>query len=568
MLGLMLRELYVKNLALIEELRLEFEPGFSVFTGETGAGKSILLQAVHLLAGRRAGGGVVRAGAERAVIEARFAIGAPIRRLLADAGIEAEDELVLRRVIPAAGKSRYYCNGQLATARLATRLGEGLFSVAGQHEHQVLVRPAAHLEVLDAVGGLDEERRELAAAYQAWRAVHGERQRLEEERRQREQRIDFLRYQCEEIEQAAPQPGEDEALAQEKERLRAGDRLRRIAFEGRRRIDTALADFLHVARKELEGAAGIDGAAAALASELADCCYRLEDVAAGLRQYGDGLESDPHRLDEVCARLDCLSRLKRKYGPTVEDVLAFLQQARRELARLERLDDDLARLEEEEETAAGRLMDLARRLGGRRRQAARRLAAAMGDELAALGMRDACFEVRFAGRKEELRPADIGPQGADRPEFFFSANPGEPPRPLARIASGGELSRLLLALKTILARRDKVETVIFDEVDAGISGVAAERVGGKIAALGTHHQVLCVTHLPQIAARAAHHYLVEKRVHGERARTHIRRLADGERPRFLAAMLDGASVTEQTLAYVHQLLGRNHTDHGTERRGA
>ncbi len=555
MLGPMLRELYVKNLALIEELRLRFAPGFSVFTGETGAGKSILLQAVHLLAGQRAGGGVVRAGAERAVIEARFAIGEPVRRLLVDAGIEAEDELVLRRVIPAAGKSRYYCNGQLATARLAARLSEGLFSVAGQHEHQVLIRPAAHLEVLDAVGGLEEARGEVAGAYRAWRALHDERRRLEDKRREREQRIDFLRYQCEEIEQAAPQPGEDEALVQEKDRLRAGDRLRRIAVEGRRRIDAALADLLHLTRKDLEEAARFDPTAAPLASELAECCYRLEDVAAELRRYVDGLESDPHRLDEVCARLDCLSRLKRKYGSTLEDVLDFLAQAREELGRLERLDDDLARLAREEEGAADRPLAPARALRARRQQAARRLAAAMRDELAALGMTGARFEVRFAG-ESALRLADIGPRGADQPEFFFSANPGEPPRPLAKIASGGELSRLLLALKTILARRDQVETVIFDEVDAGISGVAAERVGGKIAALGGHHQVLCITHLPQIAARADHHYLVEKRTDGERTRTHIRRLADTERPRFLAAMLDGASVTDQTLAYVHELLGR------------
>ncbi len=551
----MLRELYVKNLALIEELRLEFAPGFSVFTGETGAGKSILLQAVNLLAGRRAGGGLVRAGADRAVIEARFDIGKPVRDLLAEAGIDADDELVLRRVIPAGGKSRYYCNGQLATARLAGRLAEGLFSIAGQHEHQLLLRPAAHLDLLDTVGELGEYRRRLATAYRRWRTVRDERLRLEEKQREREQRADFLRYQCEEIEKAALRPGEDDELGREKERLRAGDRLRRLAFESQRQIDAALADFLHSARKNLEEAARFDGTAEPLATELADCCFRLEDLGMELRRYAEGVDTDPRRLDEVCARLDCVTRLKRKYGPTVEDVLEFLRRGREELAGLERLDDDLARLAREEESAGAELLELARDLRSRRHQAARRLVAAMTDELAALGMADARFEVAFS----EDKPLDldgIGPRGADQPEFLFSANPGEPVRPLARIASGGELSRLLLAMKTILAQRDQVETVIFDEVDAGISGMAAEKVGAKIAALGGHHQVLCITHLPQIAARADWHYLVEKQTDGGRTRTVIRQLDDGERPRLLAAMLDGAAATDRTLAYAHELLDR------------
>lgn len=556
----MLRELKIHNLALIEELHVVFDRGLVVLTGETGAGKSIFLQAIHLLAGGRAGSSWVRSGADESVVEALFECPAASRvpDILAGAGIDADPDgaVIIRRVLAVAGRSRFYINGALAAAKLAAEVTAELVSVASQHDHQKLLDPAEHLLFLDAIGDHGAERQGFAELYQNWQRLQGEYRKLQERERDRDRRREFLAFQCREIDEARLVVGEDEELDRTKNLLKSTDELARLGVNAYKQLETVGHDALDSARRDLARMADLDPALASLADDVASICFLLEDHVGSLRSYLDELPTDPAMLDQVTARIHLVKQMKRKYGFTLEEVLAFRASVGQELDELENLTDRLELLARDSQRLERQVMASALELSGKRRRTAERLAALVTDELVSLAFGEARFRVSFRA-PELLTAADCGPTGLDNPEFLFSANPGEPEKPVAQVASGGELSRLMLALKSILARKDQVETVIFDEIDAGISGSAAAKVGEKIRQLANHHQVLCITHLPQIAARADQHFLVTKETMAGRTRTRLGQLDEQSRPGAIAAMLDGSTVTARTMAYVEDLLARS-----------
>ncbi|MFZ5774377.1 MAG: DNA repair protein RecN [Thermodesulfobacteriota bacterium] len=554
----MLRELLITNLALVERLHISLGEGLTVFTGETGAGKSIILQAIHLLAGGKAGATWIRSGAETATVEALFELEprhAGLRRLLAEAGCEEGEELVVKRVISLKGGSRYFVNGSLATAKLVAEVVENLLSVASQHDHQQLLQPRSHLDFVDAVGGLMEKRARVGQLYDAWREAEQQYADCRVLEQDKERRRDLLAFECQEIAEAAVSAGEDEELIQERDRLRAADDLISLGRKSHHLLSAALSDPLAVARKQLEQMAAFDSSIGPLVEEIAGNCFQLEDQAQGLRRYLDGVVTDPARLDQVGERLDLLQRLKRKYGGELEAVIAHGREAAKELAEIEAMDERLAALDAARQDAARALLAEAGELSQARRVAAEQLAGAIREALRGLCFEQAIFAIDFRESTGEGLAA-MTRLGGDRPEFLFSANPGEAAKPLAKVASGGELSRVMLALKTILARQDQVGTVLFDEIDAGISGRAAEAVARSIRQLAGHHQVLCITHLPQIASLADEHLLVRKEVAEGRTRTSITPLPVEAREHELARMLDGDSVSQETMAYVRTLVER------------
>jgi len=554
----MLKELIITNLALIEKLHVSFAEGLTVLTGETGAGKSIILQAIHLLGGGKAAATWIRSGAETATVEALFELNPQhgiILEKLAEMGCEPENELVVKRVISLKGSSRYFMNGGLATAKAVGEVMENLLSVASQHDHQQLLQPRSHLDCIDAVGGLWPQRLIVSHCYDTWTETKKLYQELMARERDKEQRRDFLTFQVREIEEAATSSGEDAVLVLERDRLRASDDLIGLGKKSWHLLVEAVNTPLSVVRKNLTQMAAFDQSLSGLAEEVAGNCFQLEDHVQAIRNYVETLASDPARLDVVTARLDLLQRLKRKYGGELDAVLAFGREAKQELAELEALDKRLASLEKEVCRSEAALGEAAAVLSKGRQAAAQELADKIRASLAALCFEQAVFEICFKGEQGHGL-GDISRLGWDRPEFMFSANQGEESKPLSKVASGGELSRLMLALKTILAQKDQVDTVIFDEIDAGISGKAAEAVARKIRELAGHHQVFCITHLPQIASLADEHFLVQKSVVDARTKTSIIPLSAEKREHELARMLDGDSVSEQTLAYVRTLMAR------------
>lgn len=553
----MLKELKITNLVLIERLDIALGAGLTVLTGETGAGKSIILQAIHLLAGGPGGQDQVRASAAEAVVEAMFELDTGRESLLAEIrsrGVEVDDCLVIKRVIPAAGKSRFYINGSFATAALAGELLENLLAVASQHEHQQLLAPRAHLEFLDNAGGHIPLRAAYGELYEHWHAMRSQLSDLEAKEQDKEQRRDFLSFQCREINTANPVSGEDEGLVLERERIKSSHDLERLGREALFLLRGSVADGLALARKNAEKMAEFDPSQVQLAERLAGTGYELEDLAAQLVHYLGDIPTDPARLEELSARLDLIQNLKRKYGPSLDEVILFGQRAQAELEQLEDMEARLVELRAELARLDELVLAKARELSTARRATALVITAKLQAEFGALCLADARFEVRFGGEPEL---AALNRRGGDRPEFFFSANPGEPLRPLAGVASGGELSRLMLGLRCILAHGDQVATVLFDEVDAGISGRTAEAVAAKLQELAAHHQVICITHLPQIAARADQHFQVEKRVADNRTTTAMRPLAAADRVQVLAGMLDGDSVSGKTMDYAQELLARH-----------
>jgi len=553
----MLSELRITNLALISELQIQFGPTLTVLTGETGAGKSIILQSINLLYGEAARSWV-RSGAEAAVVEALFDCGAdnPVREWLREQSLDAEGPVILKRIVAATGNSRYYINGGLATGRVVGEAAENLISIASQRDHQQLLSRAFQLDFLDDFGDLQECRCRVGTLYDRWNDL---RQRLDELRHReqdKEQRRDFLTFQCREIDEAAIVEGEDEQLEQEKRRLRAVSDLARLGGASDELLSGQVIDILAEVRRNLQQMATLDSTAAELADEVTGQSYQLEEAARRLRGYLDDLTDDPARLDEVTGRIDILQKLKRKYGASLPEVVAFGREAAEELRGLEAMDQELAGLAADLASLEAELTTVARDLSAARHQAARQLVEAVGAELKALCLEKGVFAVDFAGAADEPKLQEMGRKGWDRPEFMFSANPGEPVKPLAKVASGGELSRLMLALKGLLARHDRVETVIFDEIDAGISGRTAEAVAKKIRELADHHQVICITHLPQIAAAADEHFTVSKSQVGERTRTMIEHLQTNQRAGELARMLDGDAATGRTLAYAEELLAK------------
>ncbi|THB79626.1 MAG: DNA repair protein RecN [Desulfobulbaceae bacterium] len=555
----MLVELRVENLALIESLHLNFDrtAGHSLvaMTGETGAGKSIMLRAITLLSGRRASPEWIRSGESSCAVEALFEIDedyVDLVSILANGGFDTGPEVVIKRVLNEGGRSRYYINGSLATAKVVSEICEHLLTIASQHDHQRLLQPSLHLDFLDSLGDLLGERATFGKSFSEWNETKQQLETLRTRERDREQRLDFLAYQVKEIREAALSSGEDQSLAEERTRLKNSDALIKIGRETLSTLGGRVSDDLAHARKNLEALAQMDGGIQSFAEEFSSYAYLIEDHTATLRDYCDGLETDPARLEAVVERLDLIQSLKRKYGDSIEAILEFAAHAETELKQIENLDREIMALQERVQTLGEQVLKQARNLSERRQQTARRFEQSMGTELSSLAFDQARIEVRFA---EDPEPA-IKEHGADRVEFFFAPNPGEPARPLAKIASGGELSRLMLALKCLFAKKDRVETVIFDEVDAGIGGEAAEAVARKIQELAGHHQVFCITHLPQIAARGTEHLLVQKGMKNGRTQSEVSKLEPGERVDEIARMLAGSSVNRQAEAWAKELLNK------------
>ena len=556
----MLCELKVENLALIESLQLQFDSSRNaaqliVMTGETGAGKSIMLRAIQLLTGARASADWIRNGADSCAVEALFEIRpehTALREILQESDLGDDSALIVRRVLQTNGRSRLYVNGSLATAKMVSDLTDNLLSIASQHDHQQLLQPALHLDFLDSVGDLEDCRNEFSRLFAAWQQKNGELQDLRRQEKDKEKRKQFLDFQVREIRDAMLAIGEDELLEAEQKRLKNLNLLIKLSQESYKSLSFSLTDGLARIRKNMEQVASLDPAAETLSEDLSGYAYQAEDLVNGLRRYCESLESDPLRLEQISSRMDQIRQLKRKYGETIAAILVFAEESERDLEVLESLEVQMDGLANEVAVLARNLESMARDLSGKRRTAALNLEKAMGEELASLAFNQAVFHVRW----QEVEPdiSQLRSSGWDRIEFFFSANPGEPARPLVKVASGGELSRLMLALKCLLAKRDMVETVIFDEVDAGIGGEAAEAVARKIQELSGHHQVFCITHLPQIAARGTDHFLVMKSVADGRTQSSFSLLNREERVGELARMLAGDSVSARSQAWAQELL--------------
>jgi DNA repair protein RecN (Recombination protein N) len=557
-----IESLRIESLAVVDSAELELGSGLHVLTGETGAGKSLVLGAIALLAGARASADAVRSGAPEARVEAvlRTASLPGFEAALAERGIEAEEgAVIVRRTLAAGGRSRAWLGGHLVPAQaLAELVGERL-EISSQHESQALRRADVQARLLDGWGGLDGVRDEVRAGHAELRALDEEIAALRRAREERAQREDFLTFQVREIDEAAPREGELATLGAERARLGHAERLREDAGAALGRLggdpelaaDEAAAELLAGALRRLEDAAGVDGSLVPLTERLRAAELELADVAAELRDYVEGLEADPGRLQAVEARLQVLERLRRKYGAEEAAILAFRERAAEELRALGGADERLGKLEAEREALARRLAQGAARLSAGRRKAAGGLEAAVAEALAGLALPEAAFRVALV---PVASPDGLpcGPGGAEQVELLFSANPGLEPRALRRVASGGELSRVFLALKNVLRRVDRGATLVFDEVDAGIGGRVADRVGAVLAELARQSQVLCITHLPQIAARADVHFAVRKQ--GATAR--VERLDEAGRVEELARMAGGEAVTAATRRHARELLRR------------
>jgi DNA repair protein RecN (Recombination protein N) len=549
----MLRHLRVTNFAILSDVALELGSGLNVLSGETGAGKSLVVEAVNLLRGGRASADIPRAGTDEAVVEAIFEVPDDLRERvrtrLAEAGLPAgpdgedtDGELLVRRLIHRGGRSRTYINGALTTATRLAELGELMVDLSGQHQHQGLVDPRRHAGILDEFSGRPELGTAMAAAWQALREVEEAIERLSAHAGpgERAERADFLRFQLEELAGAGLAPGEDEELVRERGVLASVEQL---LYGG----DGAAVERLDAATRELERLLAVDGALTEPARAVAEARILVEDAASRLSAYADHLEGNPERLAEIEERLALIARLKRKHGGQLADVLERAAVLERELEELDgaagRLDELAAERAAAERAATAR----AAALGQARRQAAERLVGEVAGSLGELGMGAASLTAA-------IEPAPLGPQGADRVELMLRSNRGEEAKPLARIASGGELSRIMLALKLALRRADPVATYVFDEVDAGIGGQAAEVVGQKMRQVAGHRQVLCVTHLPTIAALADHHFMVSKSEIAGRTETSVRRLEGADRRDEIARMMSGAAVTVEARAHAEAML--------------
>ncbi len=562
--SVMLLCLRVKNLAIIDAVEVEFPAGMNVLTGETGAGKSILVNALSLVLGGRGGPQVVRTGADEAEVEALFDVADhPALRERAKAmGIDTDSELVLRRVVHNSGRTRAYVNGRLASASQLIELAQGLVDISSQHEHHTLVEAKNHVHFLDAFAELDPLRDAMASAYRTLTEATAAVAELDQRTQRRDEREDLLRYQIREIEELAPKPAEQLSLVEDRDRLRHSERLASLTLGAEDALysrDAALTAELARVVRNIEEAATLDPRLIKLSQQLSSAHSELQDAARELGGYARGVVHNPSRLSEIEERLDALSRVSRKYGGSVEAALQHKERAKAELSELEHGEEHRAALRASVAAAAAKARQVAEELSAARKLAASKLGRAVSKELSSLAMGGATITVEVepaAGREGELSVdgARLSTLGIDRVEFLIATNAGEIPRPLSKIASGGELSRAMLALKRVLAGLGPLGLYVFDEVDAGVGGAVAEVIGRKIREVSKHHQVICITHLPQIAVYADTHYRVQKSVENGRTRSAIVRLSAEEQREEIARMLGGIEITQQTRAAAREML--------------
>jgi len=554
----MLVELSIKDFAIIDSLTVSFDGGLNIFTGETGAGKSIIMDAISLILGDRATSDIIRTASEEAQVEAMFDVSgyAGVEKVLTEAGIPFAGELIIKRVVQRAGRNRVYINGSLATIVTLTEVGRLLIDIYGQSEHQSLTRPDEHIEILDSFAGLGSMRAYMAESYRQYVSIKKELDALTADSKSSADKKEFLEYQAKEISDSALSEGEEEELKRLKEKLAHSEKIKSITEEAEKLLysDSGSAvERLGSAVKGLREIASLDDKLAEAARAVEESLYAVEDAASFLRSYSESVEADPDGLEHVAARLDLISRLKKKYGGTVADILRKKSEIEAELSGLADYEQRLATLEARKKSAAEKAVEAAASLTEARAAATAELERRVEEEIGGLGMKGAVFEVSMDTEMDAEGRARFGEKGADRVAFFIATNKGEGLKPLARVASGGELSRIMLAIKSVTAA-GRVPTLIFDEIDTGVGGAMAQVVGLKLKEVAGANQVLCITHSAQIAAFADRHFGVEKNTAGARTTTSVRRLDDAGSLEQLSRMLGGMKVTDITRQHATELL--------------
>ncbi|MBN2355229.1 DNA repair protein RecN [candidate division KSB1 bacterium] len=564
----MLQSLYIKNYVLIDEIHIDFQPGLNIITGETGAGKSILIGALGALLGDKWNRDIIRAGADKAIVEGEFALKNlnGLQSFFKTREVdESIDLLLIRREVSGSGRSRCFINDQPVAVDVLTELGDLLVDLHGQHAHQLLLRVPYHGEYLDAFAGLSQDLARLKTSFQQFTANIKKLAEIEKKAQDAEQSRDFMRFQLKEITAIAPQPDEDETLKTEEHILRNAETLAEKTsqlFQKLYEAEGSVSELLSAAEADLSQLAQIDETFAPMVSECQNARIVVTELAKTVGAYRNNISFDPERLEKIRTRAANIANLKRKYGGSIDSVLTYQRKLEQELALVDNLNETIAALKEQIEVDRQSVAELSRYVSDQRRQAGQKLGEGVVAALHHLGMARVRFDVRqnhTLSSEEPIIYVDgesvrVGPRGYDQIEFMLSANPGEDHKPLADVASGGEISRVMLALKSLLAEADKVPVLIFDEIDIGISGRIAQAVGRSLRNLSRSHQVICITHLPQIASMADHHFLVEKKDDGRYTRTTIRPLKQDERIRQIAALVGGELVTEAHLRSAEELM--------------
>ncbi|WP_165003103.1 MULTISPECIES: DNA repair protein RecN [unclassified Enterococcus] len=554
----MLQEISITNFAIIPELRLSFHEGMTALTGETGAGKSIIIDALGLLAGGRGSSDYIRQGADKCILEGLFELPQQpgFTDLMDELGIESDDDnLIVRRDMSLTGKNICRVNGHIVTLANLRRIGSYLVDIQGQNEHQELLRPDAHLDLLDRFGddAFLQKKKAYHKTYNAYRELERKVRKVQQNEKSYVQRIDMLHFQQEEIAAAQLQPGEEEKLKEEREKLSNYQKIADGLAAGYSALsggDQSSVDGIGLAVSELQSIAHLDTEYETIFDNIQNAYYLLQDAVGDMSRQIDLLELDENRLEEVTQRLELIRQLKRKYGDSIEAILTYYEEITRELAssdfsegQLEKMRSDLAEKE-------SLLNQQANELRAGRKKIAKQLEKSILKELKSLYMENTEFEVRFMEQEEKR----FDPNGFDQVEFYITTNPGEPLKPLVKVASGGELSRMLLALKTIFSSEQGVTSIIFDEVDTGVSGRVAQAIADKISQISKYSQVLCITHLPQVAAVADYQYYIVKDVIEGRTRTSVQELKPNQREKEIARMLAGSEITQLTVEHAKELL--------------
>lgn len=553
----MLTQIQINNFALIDNLSLELGSGFNVLTGETGTGKSIIIDAIVAVLGERVAADMIRTGTDRAVIEAAFDLSnsPSARNKAAQLGVESEDgTLLITRELSTGGKSQGRVNGRLSTLSMLKELTSGIIDIHGQHEHQSLLAAANHLDILDEWCGRETLalRAKVAELYARLRSLRSELERLQNDERERARLLDLYEFQKSEIESAKLSAGEDEELAAERSRLANAGKLSELAAEAYGAIsgsgrENGATDLLSSALTQLQSMAALDESVTSVLQDLETALYAAQQAQSAVRGYREDIEFSPSKLEEIEERLDLIRTLKRKYGDSIEEVIAYGEEITGKVDDLTHSEERKVDLLREIENVEDELHGVARKLSDERKAAATKFTSAVRVELSELAMADTEFEVSFT----QCEPCE---KGMDTVEFMIAPNPGEPLKPLTKIASGGEMSRIMLALKTVIAGADEIPTLVFDEIDMGIGGRTAQVLGLKLAAVARTAQVMCVTHLPQVACRADHHFSVQKTVEGDRTVVRVRELSKEERIAELARMLGGAEDSQTAFEHAKEML--------------
>ncbi len=565
----MIKELFIRNFAIIDDLKISFSDGLTILSGETGAGKSIILNAVNLLLGSRANATLIRTGAKTAELEAFFKIlpNSSVAKLMDDHGYDSKEGLLVRRIISRSDSNRVYINGRLATMQLLNAITENLASISGQHAHQGLLKEDQQLLILDQFGELMSLRDQVYNHFHDMLPLLEELKALKTVKERQAEHLELLKFQRKEITEASISPGEDDELELERIRLKHGELLYQMVYDSIEELYSAqgsISERLTEVKKNLGKAGQIDSKLFSKAETLAELSYHVEDLVEELRSYLKAIHLDEKRLDAVEDRLDTLQKLKRKYGGSLETVVTHLRSITQELSGVENIESKISETETKVSELHAKLAELATLLSNKRKAIAEVFSDKVMEELKTLKMALTEFKVMLQTNPPDhttdphliVNHSALNETGLDRATFLIAPNVGEMLKPLASIASGGELSRIVLALKAILAATESVETVIFDEVDAGIGGGVAEVVGQKLSELAQHHQVICITHLPQIAKFGDHHFSISKSVSNGRTRTSITPLSEDGRIDEIARMLGGVEITQATLDHAREMLKR------------